>query len=103
MSEMSEQVAKALFVWDEGHETRAASEIVEYWFSQGPDAYGEDADCYRYCQELREQAAVMLKAMRDPTPAMLSAAVNKAKEIGAGDFVGIWRAMIDAAVKEHVK
>ncbi|MDB5707874.1 MAG: hypothetical protein JWN66_4990 [Sphingomonas bacterium] len=48
------------------------------------------------CAEIIARAAI--EAMGDPTGPMISAATNKAAEIGAGDFVGIWRAMIDAAL-----
>ena len=43
-------------------------------------------------------ARAVLEAITEPDMEMISAAADKAKEIGAGDFVGIWRAMIGAAV-----
>ena len=43
------------------------------------------------------EATAVLAAIREPDTEMISAAAAKAAEIGAGDFVGIYRAMIDAA------
>lgn len=44
-----------------------------------------------------DQARAVLAAIAEPDMKMVSAAADKAKQIGAGDFVGIYRAMIDAA------
>jgi hypothetical protein len=43
------------------------------------------------------QACVVLSAIREPSPDMVNAAAEAAKQIGPGDFVGIWRAMVGAA------
>ena len=43
------------------------------------------------------EAAAVLAAIRDPDMEMISAAADKATEIGTEDFAGIYRAMIDAA------
>ena len=48
-------------------------------------------------QSYLPEAAAVLTAIREPDVEMISAAADKAKEIGVGDFVGIYRAMIDAA------
>lgn len=45
------------------------------------------------------QARAVLQAIEEPDMAMVSAAADKAKQIGAGDFVGIYRAMIGAAIE----
>jgi hypothetical protein len=45
-------------------------------------------------------ATAVLMVMREPTSAMVSAAAAKAAEVGPGDFVAIWKAMIDAALEE---
>ena len=48
-------------------------------------------------QSYLPEATAVLEAIREPDGEMVSAAAYKAREIGAGDFVGIYRAMIDAA------
>lgn len=37
--------------------------------------------------------------LREPTPEMIDAAATAADKVGSGDFVAIWQAMIDAALK----
>lgn len=39
-----------------------------------------------------------IEAMRDPDTPMISAAAFTAEQIGKGDFGGIYRAMVDAAL-----
>lgn len=51
-------------------------------------------------QSYLPQARAALQAIEEPDMAMVSAAADKAKQIGAGDFVGIYRAMIEAAAGE---
>ncbi|WP_348538657.1 hypothetical protein, partial [Sphingobium jiangsuense] len=50
-------------------------------------------------QSYLPQARAVLQAIEEPDMAMVSAAVDKAKQIGAGDFVGIYRAMIGAVIE----
>lgn len=49
--------------------------------------------------DVRGLAQDTLAELHDPTGPMVTAATNKAAQIGAGDFVGIFRAMIDAAAE----
>ena len=48
-------------------------------------------------QSYLPEAVAVLTAIREPDMEMISAAADKAAEIGAGNFVAIYRAMIDAA------
>ena len=45
------------------------------------------------------EARAVLEAIAEPDMEMIFAAADKAKEIGAGDFVGIYRAMIGATLQ----
>jgi hypothetical protein len=47
-----------------------------------------------------QQARAVLQAIREPSPEMVSAAVQTAAQIGPHDHVGVFRAMIDAALSE---
>lgn len=49
----------------------------------------------------RHYAKVAIAAMREVNMDMISAAANKAKTHGAGDFVAIWQAMLGAALGEQ--
>lgn len=42
------------------------------------------------------EAQAVIDALSDPDAAMITAATETAQQIGAGDFVGIWRAMLGA-------
>lgn len=45
-------------------------------------------------------ARAAIEAMRDPTSSMVFAAGDKTKQVGGGDFVALWTAMVDAALAD---
>lgn len=51
-------------------------------------------------QSYLPEARAAIMALREPDLAMVNAAALKAAQIGEGDFGGIYRAMIDAAMTE---
>jgi len=61
-----EAAAMAKFAHIEG--IPVDSDSVRYWFSVGPDATGEDADCYSICQDMRAEASIVLDAILAALP-----------------------------------
>lgn len=57
----------------------------------------ESAPPYWLCERAARAA---IEAMREPNIAMVGAAVAAAERSGSGDFVAIFRAMIDAALNQ---
>lgn len=46
------------------------------------------------------EARAVIEAIREPDSEQVFAAGDKAKEVGAGDHVAIWKAMIDRLLAE---
>lgn len=87
MSEMVERVAPATFA-----------------ACNGPEGFGDHMDPrYEANSELFEaMARAAIEAMRQPTDAMLVAAIADSDEYGFGSYEAgsCWRAMIDAALAD---
>jgi hypothetical protein len=96
MSEMVERVARALHAQYHGAMMAGgAAETAEVAWKRA-DASGDH-------DQWRAEARAAIEAMREPTDAMIEAAVtaDAAEPIhfGAHEAIAMWRAMIDAAVK----
>jgi hypothetical protein len=79
---MIQRVAAAM--WDRTHDGR--------W-----DDWGDGQDESRIIH--RDDARVAIEAMREPTEAMVDAAWASWEDVdGSKGFVGVWQAMIDAAL-----
>lgn len=80
MKPLGERIARALCS-HEGNPENTQFEGRPMWQSYLPEAWA------------------VMAAIREPDMQMINAAAEKAGQIGAGDFVGIYRAMIEAAEK----
>jgi hypothetical protein len=80
-SEMIERVAKALFLWQHGH---------DHW----DDAAPEERD------DAREAGRAAIEAMREPTPEMTSGEGIQTNCHMCGGHTEGWRLMIDTALAD---